>query len=88
MAAGVPPVAPNTGSFPELIEHDIDGELFSGGAGGLAQSLARMDREPGHFRALGLRAEQTYRTRFQVKANIEQLTEIYEYAVRSPREDS
>jgi len=27
MAAGVAPVAPATGSFPELIEHDVDGQL-------------------------------------------------------------
>ena len=85
MAAGVPPVAPATGSFPELIDHDVDGVLFSGGFSALARVFARIDTEPQHFVDLGHRAEQTYRARFQPKANLDQLLGIYEYAVRFPR---
>ena len=85
MAAGVAPVAPATGSFPELIEHDVDGQLFSGGSDGLAESLTRMDRDPGHFLDLGTRAEQSYRAKFHPKANLDQLVGVYEYAVTHPR---
>ena len=85
MAAGVAPVAPATGSFPELIEHDVDGQLFAGGAEGLAGSLSQMDRSPAHFRKLGARAEESYRAKYHPKANLDQLIEIYEYAVSHHR---
>lgn len=85
MAAGVAPVAPASGSFPELVEHDVDGALFSGGVDGLAETLAWMDRDPQHFIDLGIRAEQTFRARFQSKENIDRLVDVYEYAVARPR---
>jgi glycosyltransferase involved in cell wall biosynthesis len=85
MAAGVAPVAPATGSFPELIEHDVDGQLFHGGADGLADSLSQMDRDPAHFLKLGTRADESYRAKFHPKANLDRLIEIYEYAVTHPR---
>ena len=85
MAEGTPPVAPATGSFPELIEDGVDGVLFQEGTRGLAEVFARMDRDPDAFCELGARAEQTYRTRFQPKDNLDQLLGIYEYAVANPR---
>jgi len=85
MAGGVAPVAPATGSFPELISHDVDGQLFGNGPEGLARVLERMDREPEHFLELGARAEQSYRAKFHPKANLDQLVRIYEYAVFHPR---
>lgn len=85
MAAAVAPVAPATGSFPELIDNDVDGRLFDGGADGLADALTHVDRDPAHFLELGARAIETYRTRFHPKPNLDRLLEIYEYAVTHPR---
>jgi glycosyltransferase involved in cell wall biosynthesis len=85
MAAGVAPVAPATGSFPELIEHGVDGQLFRGGAHGLADSLSQMDRDPAHFLELGKRADESYRAKFHPKDNLDRLIEIYEYAVTHAR---
>lgn len=85
MASGVAPVAPATGSFPELIQHGVDGVLFDAGAAGLAETFTRMDREPTTFVDLGVAAEHTYRTRFMPKENVDQLVGIYEYAVTHPR---
>lgn len=84
MAAGVAPVAPAAGSFPELIEHDVDGQLFQREADGLAESLSQMDRDPAHFLKLGARAEESYRAKYHPKANLERLIEIYEHAVSHP----
>jgi glycosyltransferase involved in cell wall biosynthesis len=81
----VAPVAPATGSFPELIDNDVDGRLFDGGADGLADALTHVDRDPAHFLELGARAIETYRTRFHPKPNLDRLLEIYEYAVTHPR---
>jgi glycosyltransferase involved in cell wall biosynthesis len=88
MSAGIAPVAPKTGSFPELIEDRVDGVLFRGGVSGLAGAFAEMDACPERFLELGAKAEQTYRTRFQPKANIDQLLGIYEYAAAHPRSAS
>jgi glycosyltransferase involved in cell wall biosynthesis len=85
MASATAPVAPATGSFPELVQDGVDGVLFHGETAGLAEAFARMDRDPAAFVELGATAEQTYRTRFQPKENIDQLLSIYEYAVAHPR---
>ena len=85
MASGTAPVAPATGSFPELIEDGVDGVLFRDGATGLAEAFARMDRAPASFLELGATAEYTYRSRFMPKENVDQLLSIYEYAVAHPR---
>jgi glycosyltransferase involved in cell wall biosynthesis len=85
MASGTAPVAPATGSFPELVQDGVDGVLFHEGATGLAETFARMDRDPATFMELGVAAEHTYRARFMPKGNVDQLLSIYEYAVAHPR---
>lgn len=85
MAAGVPPLAPAHGSFPELVTDGRDGELFApGDPDSLARGLADVDRRPEHFAALGRAARTTYVARFQEAANVEQLVAIYRFAVEHP----
>jgi len=85
MAAGVAPVAPATGSFPELVEHDVDGMLYHDGAAGLARAISRIDDDPRRAVRLGGQAEQTYRSRFHPKENLDQLLDIYHFAMSRPR---
>ncbi len=85
MAAGVPPVASAHGSFPELINDGVDGVLFPpGDASALAAVFADIDAHPEHYRALGEAARRTHRSRFSQKANIEELLQIYDFAIRNP----
>jgi glycosyltransferase involved in cell wall biosynthesis len=85
MAAGVAPVAPASGSFPELVKDGIDGLLYEDGAVGLARAIERVDAAPASCVQLGVQAEQTYRTRFHPKPNLDQLLAIYDSAVSRPR---
>lgn len=85
MAAGVPPVAPAHGSFPELVTDGHDGVLFApDDEDSLAAAFARVDASPGHFAALGRQARLTYIARFREPDSIEQLTRIYRFAVAHP----
>jgi glycosyltransferase involved in cell wall biosynthesis len=85
MAAGVPPVVPAHGSFPELVTDGHDGILFPpGDVDALAGVLAQVDTSPGRFAALGGRARATYLAGFNESDNLEQLLEVYEFAVAHP----
>lgn len=85
MAAGVPPLAPAHGSFPELVTDGRDGVLFEpGDPGSLARGLADVDRCPEHFAGLGRAARTTYQTRFQEATNVQQLVAVYRFAVEHP----
>ena len=85
MAAGVPPVAPAHGSFPELMTHGVDGVLFEpGNAEALATVMRDVEARPEHFAALGRAARQTYEERFSRDANVEQLLQIYDFAIKHP----
>jgi glycosyltransferase involved in cell wall biosynthesis len=85
MAAGVAPVAPAHGSFPELVTDGHDGVLFTpDDEASLAEAFAHADVSPGHFAALGRRARSTYLARFTEEDNLERLVEIYRFAVANP----
>jgi glycosyltransferase involved in cell wall biosynthesis len=85
MAAGVPPLAPAHGSFPELVTDGRDGVLFEpGDPDSLARGLADVDGRPEHFADLGRAARTTYVSRFQEAANVEQLVSVYRFAVEHP----
>jgi glycosyltransferase involved in cell wall biosynthesis len=85
MAAGVPPVAPAHGAFPELVTHGSDGVLFApGDPESLARALADVDGRPEHFADLGRAGRTTYLARFRETTNIEQLVSIYRFAVEHP----
>ena len=85
MAAGVAPLAPAHGSFPELVSDGVDGMLFRpGDPESLAMALRAVDRDPGHFVELGRKGRVTHEQRFGPEANVEQLLGIYRYAVDRP----
>lgn len=59
MAAGVPVVASRLGGIPELIEHGVNGLLFSAGdAHDLAKQITRMALEPAFRQAAGKAGKQ------------------------------
>jgi len=85
MAAGVAPVAPARGSFPELVEDGVDGALFDAeDAGDLARVLHDVDRHPQRYAALGRHARATHWRRFAAEANLARLLEVYRFAVDNP----
>jgi glycosyltransferase involved in cell wall biosynthesis len=86
MAAGTAPIAAGHGSFPELITADIDGVLFTpGDPESLALAISDADTHPERYETLGEQARKTYEARFDPAANLEQLLEIYRYAIDHPR---
>ena len=85
MAAGVPPIAAAHGSLPELIDSGRDGVLFPpGDASALAGILVEVAGDRCRFLELGGRARSTYERRFRQDHNIEQLLEIYRFAIDRP----
>lgn len=85
MAAGVAPIAPARGSFPELITPGTDGALFTpGDARDLAEVLADVDRHPSRYLEYGSAGVETYRGRFHPTPNVERLLEVYRFAVENP----
>lgn len=85
MAAGVAPVASAHGSFSELIADGVDGVLFPpGSASALAAVFCDMEAHPERFSALGQEARRTYERRFTEATNMEQLLDIYRFAIGHP----
>jgi len=85
MALGVPPVAADHGSFPELITPGVDGALFRpNDPGALASALAEIGEHPERYETYGKQARLTYEQRFDPDCSIEQLLEIYRYATMHP----
>ena len=83
MAAGVPPIAAGHGSFTELITPGVDGALFSpGDPAALALAIADVERNPEQYEAYGDQARKTYEQRFDPQQSIEELLEIYRFAIR------
>ena len=86
MACGVPPIAPAHGSFPELVRNGRDGVLFEpGSADALARVFQEADDQPELFDEYGRNARSTYLERFDPDANVEQLLDIYRFAITNPR---
>jgi glycosyltransferase involved in cell wall biosynthesis len=83
MALGVPPIVAGHGSLPDLVRQD--GVAFPpGDAEALAAVLHDVDSQPARYQALGCQARKAYTQRFDPKANLAELLEIYRYAVRNP----
>jgi len=89
MAAGVAPIAPARGSFPELVTDGVDGTLYvPGDHRGLARVFADVDREPERYAALGRHGRTTHAKRFAPAAHAEELLAAYDAAIGIHREDS
>lgn len=85
MALGVPPIAAAHGAFPEIITHGVDGILTRpGDSAELAIAIARADKHPAQYESYGEQARKAYESRFDPKANINQLLEIYQYSMTHP----
>lgn len=85
MAAGVPPVATDHGSFSELITPGVDGMLFSpGDPAALAGAIADAERNPERYEVYGRQARKTYEERFNPERSIEELLGIYHFAIVNP----
>ena len=85
MAAGVPPIAAGHGSFTELITPGVDGILFStGDPAALALAIADVERNPEQYEAYGDQARKTYEQRFDPQQSVEELLEIYRFAITHP----
>lgn len=85
MAASVPPVAADHGSFGELITPGADGMLFSpGDPEALALAIADVERNPELYQSYGSQARKTYEQRFDPRRSVEELLEIYRFAIGNP----
>ncbi len=85
MAAGVPPIAPARGSFPELISDGVDGALHRpDDERDLVRLLAAVESDPQKFAELGRRALATHEKRFGRPASVAVLEQAYRFAVAHP----
>ncbi|MEI8411573.1 MULTISPECIES: glycosyltransferase [unclassified Kribbella] len=85
MAVGVPLLASGHGSFPELVTDGVDGALFEPGRpDALAKLLLDVDTSPDRYAELGRQARATYEKKHDPRRNLEQLLDIYRFAVGRP----
>jgi glycosyltransferase involved in cell wall biosynthesis len=85
MALGVPPIAAAHGAFPEIITHGVDGVLTRpGDPAELARAIVAADENPSQYDRYGVQARKAYESGFDPDTNINQLLEIYEYAMTHP----
>ena len=85
MALGVPPIAPNHGGFTELITPGVDGILFPpGDPDALATTLTDIAANPDRYHTYGTQARDTYTKQFDPDHNINQLLDIYNFAITNP----
>lgn len=85
MVAGTAPIAPARGAFPELVTDGVTGRVYDpDGPDALAEVLVEIDCRPEQFLALGANGRSAALSRFDPYANLEQLLEIYRFAVRNP----
>jgi glycosyltransferase involved in cell wall biosynthesis len=85
MAAGSPPIAAAHGALVELITPGVDGMLFRpGDPEALGEAIADVDAHPERYEALGAQARETYEKQFDPDHNMEELLEIYRFAITHP----
>jgi glycosyltransferase involved in cell wall biosynthesis len=85
MAAGVAPLAPARGSFPELVAHGHSGALYDPDDDmALTALMTQVDAAPERFLALGRRAREEHAQRFGVDRKLEELLHVYEFALANP----
>jgi glycosyltransferase involved in cell wall biosynthesis len=85
MAAGSPPIAAAHGAFVELITPGVDGMLFSpGDPEALALAVADVEAHPERYEVYGAQARETYEKQFDPDRTMDQLLEIYRFAITHP----
>jgi glycosyltransferase involved in cell wall biosynthesis len=85
MAVGVPLLASSHGSFPELVTDGVDGALFDPGRPyDLAKLLLDVDTAPDRYDDLGRNARTTYESMHNPDRNLQQLLDVYRFAVANP----
>jgi glycosyltransferase involved in cell wall biosynthesis len=82
MAAGAPCIAAAHGALPELVTHGVDGTLVPpSDARALAAAIADVEARPDMYAAYGEAARDSYRKRFDPEENLNQLLDIYRFAM-------
>jgi glycosyltransferase involved in cell wall biosynthesis len=85
MAAGVPVVAADHGSLPELVTDGVNGVVFRpGDPRSLAGALQDVAASPDRWRALGAAARKTYESQWDPDVNLRELEKIYRFAIDNP----
>jgi glycosyltransferase involved in cell wall biosynthesis len=85
MAAGSPPIAAAHGAFVELITQGVDGMLFRpGDPEALGLAIADVEAHPEQYETYGAQARETYEKQFDPDRIMEQLLEIYRFAIKHP----
>jgi glycosyltransferase involved in cell wall biosynthesis len=85
MAAGSPPIAAAHGAFVELITPGVDGMLFPpGDPEALGLAIADVEAHPERYEVYGAQARETYEKQFDPDRTMEQLLEIYRFAITHP----
>jgi glycosyltransferase involved in cell wall biosynthesis len=85
MGAGVPVVAADHGSLPELVTDGVNGTLFRpGDPASLADALQDVAADADGWRSLGLAARKTYESKWDPDANLRELERIYRFAIDHP----
>ena len=85
-AAGVPPIGPAHGPFPELIDDEVNGLLFEpGSVSGLAAAIDRLVLDDGLSLAAGSAARTTYEDRYTPEGNLGALLAVYRDAAAHAR---
>jgi glycosyltransferase involved in cell wall biosynthesis len=82
MAAGAPCIAAAHGALPELVTNGVDGTLVPpGDAEALAAAIAEVQTRPDLYAAYGEAARDSYQKRFDPEENLNQLVDIYRFAI-------
>jgi glycosyltransferase involved in cell wall biosynthesis len=85
MAAGSPPIAAAHGAFVELITPGVDGMLFPpGDPEALGLAIADVEAHPEKYETYGAQARETYEKQFDPDRTMEQLLDIYRFAITHP----
>jgi glycosyltransferase involved in cell wall biosynthesis len=79
MAAGLPVISTPLGGIPEMVEHEVNGELVpERDPGAICAALERLISDPQRARRLGDRGRQIAREKFSIEKSGRELRELFE----------
>ena len=74
MAAGLPVISTPLGGIPEMIEHEINGELVpEHDPAAICAAMERLIADPARAREFGDRGQEMARKKFSIEANVRKL---------------